>query len=276
MIIDAHQHFWTLSRGDYAWPNESVSPIFRDFTPDDLAPLISEAGVKKTLLVQATDTIAETDFLLEIASQYDWISGVVGWVDLEREDAPDQINRLRQNPLLKGLRPMLQGMEDTDWILGRNVQSALRHMAHCDLRFDALIQPRHLPNMLEIATLHPDLKIVLDHIAKPRIGRGREPDASWRDGMLALSLHPNVFCKLSGMVTEARSDWQADDLAQYANLVLEAFGPDRVMFGSDWPVVNLASDYGAWFKTAKSLTGHLSSQDRACAFGETAARFYGI
>lgn len=275
-MIDAHQHFWTLARGDYPWPNETVAPIFCDFSPDDLAPLLARAGVRQTVLVQATDTVAETEFLLDLAERHDFVAGVVGWVDLSAADAIATIDRLRTNSRLKGLRPMLQNIEDTDWILRPDVQPALAHMAETGLRFDALIQPRHLPPMLDIARRHPGLKIVIDHIAKPKMGNGRKPEADWVDGMQQLAACPNVWCKLSGMLTEIGPEWKRADIAPFAATVLEAFGAGRIMWGSDWPVVNLAGDYERWIEAARALTADRSEAERAQIFGATAQRFYGL
>ncbi|MDP1668404.1 amidohydrolase family protein [Phaeovulum sp.] len=275
-MIDAHQHFWLLDRGDYAWPNPDVAPIFRDFAPEDLRPLLAAAAVERTVLVQATDSLAETRFLLDIARRTDFVAGVVGWVDIAAPDARAAIDELRQDAALKGLRPMLQSIAEVGWILRPEVQPTLRHMARTGLRLDALIQPRHQPVILELAQLHPDLPIVIDHIAKPRIGKGRAPDAAWREGMAALAGCANVCVKLSGMVTEAGADWSEADLAPFAAHVLAAFGPARVMWGSDWPVVNLDADYGRWIEAAQALTSGLSQADRAQIFGGTARRFYGI
>ncbi len=274
MIVDSHQHFWQLSRGDYVWPNESVAPIFRDFAPADLAPHLAEAGVRQTVLVQATDSVAETCFLLDLAAQHDVIAGVVGWVDLRAPDAVATIDSLRSSPWLKGLRPMLQSIADTDWILRDAVQPALAHMQNVGLRFDALVQPRHLDPLATMATRYPGLAMVIDHLAKPVMGNGQDPDPDWRDGIGALAALPNVWCKLSGMVTEIGPDWRQEDLAPFAQAVMTAFGPDRVMWGSDWPVVNLAADYATWFATAKRLVGHLSEDDRGRVFGHVARAFY--
>ena len=274
MIIDAHHHFWQLSRGDYPWPNDSVAPIFRDFGPGDLTPLLNEAGVTKTVLVQATDTVAESEFLLTLASHHPMIAGVVGWVDLSAPDACDVIDQVRGNPLLKGLRPMLQNIDDTDWILRPEVQPALSHMAALDLAFDALIQPRHLPVIAALADRHPNLRIVIDHLAKPQMGQGRLPVPDWHQGMADLAARPNVWCKLSGMVTEAGPDWQPADLQPFAQHVLSIFAPGRIMFGSDWPVVNLASDYASWIQFVRSAIAAFSDQEQAQIMGGTAAAFY--
>ena len=276
MIVDAHQHFWTLSRGDYPWPNASVAPIYKDFGPTDLAPLLQTAGVNKTVIVQATDTVAETDFILEIAGKTDWVAGVVGWVDLSAEDAIETIDKLGCNPALKGLRPMLQNVEDTNWILQDKVQPALVHMGEVGLCFDALIQPRHLAAIHKVAMRHPDLKIVVDHVAKPAMGDGQRPDPAWLSGMTKLAEMPNVHCKLSGMVTEIGPDWQFADLAPFAEHVLARFGPEKTIFGSDWPVVTLASSYKIWRQTVDRLLSDYTETERAQIMGGNAMSFYNL
>lgn len=276
MIVDAHQHFWTLARGDYAWPNESVAPIFKDFGPQDLEPLLVAAGVDRTVLVQATDSVDETRFLLDLAGKSDRIAAVVGWVDFASNAAVNTVQDLAKNSLLKGLRPMLQGIEQSDWILQDAAEAVLTQMVSADLRFDALVQPRHLPHLFELAKRHPGLAIVVDHLAKPEMGEGREPDHLWRMGMESLAARPNVYCKLSGMVTEIGPDWKLQDLQPFAKTILDCFGPDRVMFGSDWPVVNLASDYASWLTAARSLLSGLSESDVSKIMGGTARKFYGI
>ncbi len=276
MIIDAHQHFWTLGRGDYPWPNETVAPIFRDFIPDDLRPLLEEAGVDKTILVQATDTVAETEYLMQIAEATDFVAGVVGWVDLTAPDAIATIDRLRRNRWLKGLRPMLQNIAKTDWILQKESTPALAHMAKCGLTFDALIQPRHLPTIVTLAELHPTLRIVIDHIAKPQVGAGRTPESTYLTQMQSLASHPNVTCKLSGMLTEAGDSWSEDDLKPFANAILTTFGPDRIMFGSDWPVVNLASDYSTWIALVRTFIVPLPTLSQERILGGTARQIYRI
>ena len=272
MIVDAHQHFWTLSRGDYAWPDETVPAIRRDFGPADLWRLADAAGVDRTVLVQATDSVAETTFLLDVAAREPRVAGVVGWIDMAAPDAVATFDRMRADPLLVGLRPMLQGIAETDWVLRDAVRPALDALEGSGLCFDALVQPRHLGAIDTLAARHPSLPIVLDHGAKPQPGG----HASWAEGMRRLAGRPNVTCKLSGLVTEIGPDWTVEGLRPYADTLLEAFGPERVMFGSDWPVVNLAADYGAWFDAAQALTAHLDAGARAAIFGGTACRVYGI
>ncbi|SMP16524.1 amidohydrolase family protein [Shimia sagamensis] len=276
MIIDSHQHFWKLARGDYPWPNETVAGIFRDFEPADLAPLLTKSDVDRTVLVQATDTVAETEFLLRIADEVPWVAGVVGWADLNASDAIEVIDRLNQHPALKGLRPMLQNIPDTEWILQDTVGSALSHMAHLGLCFDALIQPRHLAAIEQIARQNPTLKIVIDHIAKPKMGGGQLADEDWVAGMRRLAELPNVYCKLSGLVTEIGPAWTMSDLAPFATHVLQVFGPEKVLFGSDWPVVNLASTYMGWREIVDRLLADLSQEDLARIMGLNAEVFYDL
>lgn len=275
-IIDAHQHFWQLARGDYDWPNDTVAPIFRDFQPDDMRPLLRAAGVTQTILVQATDSVAETEYLLDLAAKTDFVAGVVGWVDVAAPDAVATIDQLCQNHLLKGLRPMLQGIEATDWILQDAARPALAHMAHVGLAFDALIQPRHLPVIAELAAQHPDLRIVIDHIAKPQMGAGQLPTEAFVMGMQSLATQPNVACKLSGMVTEAGDIWDFADLTLFAQIVLNVFGPGRLMFGSDWPVINLASDYASWIAFVRDFLAPLSPDAQHRVLAGNAATFYRI
>jgi L-fuconolactonase len=275
-MIDSHQHFWQLGRGDYAWPNPSVGQINRDFAPDDLRSLLKRHGIAQTVLVQATDSVAETEFLLQIAAAEAFVAGVVGWVDLAAPDAIATIDRLRGDRWLKGLRPMLQGIEDTDWILRPSVAPALAHMAQVGLRFDALIQPRHLRPLEVIAHRHPSLPIVIDHVAKPRMGQRELPDPDWTKGMQRLSALPNVWCKLSGMITEIGPDWHIDDLRPFAQVVIDAFGPDRLMWGSDWPVVNLAGDYDVWVSASRELLADLPAPAQDRILSGAARAFYAL
>lgn len=276
MIIDSHQHFWDLSRGGYDWPNENVAPIFRNFGPDDLAPELRKCGVSRTILVQAIASVVETEFLCDVADSFGAVAGVVGWVDLAAADAIVTLNRVNSREKLVGIRPMLQNIEQTEWILQDSVQSALSHLEQLELCFDALIQPRHLPVIRDLAMRRPGLNIVVDHMAKPKMTNGSAPDNDWVDGIVALSACPNVYCKLSGMVTQAGSEWSIQTLRPFAHIVLDVFGPERVMFGSDWPVVNLAAKYTTWFDTVQELISALSSSEKSLVLGKTATRFYGL
>jgi L-fuconolactonase len=275
MRIDAHQHFWKISRGDYGWLTADALPtIYRDFSAHDLRPLLHEARIDKTILVQAAESIAETEFLLRTANEADFVAGVVGWADLASPQATDQIAALAENSKLVGLRPMLQDMADTHWIVSAEIAPALREMQKRNLRFDALIRPAHLPAIHDLAVNYPELSIVVDHAAKPFIA-AREIE-KWREHMRSLATLPNVYCKLSGLATEAGEDWGVATLQPYIDVLLDHFGPSRLMWGSDWPVLLLAGNYAQWLRAAEETTRALSSVEREQIFGGTAAAFYGI
>ena len=274
MRIDAHQHCWQLAARAGSWPPPSLAAIYRDFAPEDLAPLLAEHGVTGTVLVQSLPSEADTDWLLALAERAGFIRAVVGWTDLLAPDAPAAIARLASNRKLKGLRPMLQDIDDERWIANPALAPALNAMVEHGLRLDALVLPRHLPALLQCARDYPLLAIVIDHAAKPPIADAAFGD--WREQMAQLAALPNVHCKLSGLVTEAKPDWSVDDLRPYVSHVLEVFGAQRVIWGSDWPVVDLAGGYGAWLAASESLLAHLGQQDRNDIFGLNARRFYGF
>jgi len=253
MRIDTHQHFWKLARGDYSWLSPDLEPLYRDFLPSDLKPLLEAAGLDGTIAVQAADREAETDYLLSLAARHDWIKGVVGLVDLEAGTAVASIQRLAQDPKFLGLRPMLQDIADDAWMLRPALGPALATMARLKLTFDALVLPRHLPHLQTFVTRYSDLNVVIDHGAKPEIHCGKfQP---WADYMQAFADHPQVFCKISGLVTEAGADWTPADLALYLQHLLQVFGPDRLLFGSDWPVLNLAGQYSGWADLVRHALG---------------------
>lgn len=270
--IDAHLHLWRLSRGDYGWITDDLVPLRRDFEPADARAELVRAGVAGAILVQAAPTIEETRFLLKHAEAHDWLEGVVGWVDLEARDAPEQIARLAEHPKLKGIRPMIQDIPDPAWMLRPTLTPALRAVSSLDLAFDALVTPRHLDHLQTLLDRHPELRVVIDHGAKPVIAQGAF--TSWAAGMSRLGRASAAFCKLSGLVTEAGPDWTSQRLRPYVDHVLETFGPDRLVFGSDWPVVTLASDYRRWITTARALLGELGADDQARIFGGNAASLY--
>jgi L-fuconolactonase len=271
--IDAHQHFWTTSRHDYGWLTPELGPIYRDFQPNDLQPLLVNAGIDRSLLVQAAQSEAETFYLLDLAARTDFVAGVVGWVDLEAADAAARVAAVAKRGVI-GLRPMVQDIADTQWLLRSALKSGLEAMITHDLRFDALVQPRHLSILPEFSQLYPMLQVVIDHGAKPDIAKGNlQP---WADAITHVARTTKFYCKLSGLVTEAGPDWQSNDIQPYVNILLDAFGSDRLMWGSDWPVLNLASNYCSWHDVTSELLSGLSDQDRAQIFGGTAARFYGL
>ncbi len=269
MIVDAHQHFWRVARGDYGWLTPALAPLYRDFMPDDLKPLLDQNGVDGTFLVQAAPTVGETEFLLDIARDTPFVLGVIGWVDLADKGAVADIVRLAAHPKLVGLRPMIQDIADDDWMLRDALRPAITEMIAQDLAFDALVLPRHLPNLRKFITRYPDLRIVIDHAAKPDIAsHAFEP---WAQDMAAIAAESNAYCKLSGLVTEAGEGWTETDLRPYARHLFDHFGANRLMWGSDWPVLNLASNYDDWHALAKSLAGNNSADG---VFGPNACAFY--
>ena len=273
--VDAHHHVWTLSRGDYGWlqPTPALAPIHRDFTLTDLRPLLASAQIEATVLVQAAPTVAETHFLLAVARESGGlVRGVVGWADLAAGGAVATLEQLAQEPLLKSIRPMLQDLPDPDWIARAEVQPALDALPQLGLRFDALVKPRELKALLRTLERHPDLDVVIDHCAKPDIASGGwQP---WADDLGALARHTRAHCKLSGLVTEAGRGWKVDALRRYAAHVLDSFGPERVLWGSDWPVVTLAASYEAWINATDIILAGLAPSHAAAIRGDNARRFY--
>jgi len=274
-IVDAHHHVWTLARGDYGWLEPDLAPIYRDFSLKDMAPLREHANVTATVLVQAAPTVAETRHLLDVAKHsHGVVKGVVGWVDMAAADAIPALTRLARDPLLKGVRPMLQDLEDDAWILRAEVGRTLAALPRLGLRFDALVKPAQLPALLTMLDRHRDLAVVIDHAAKPAIARGMwEP---WASHMRAAASNPRVRCKVSGLVTEAGPGWTIDVLRRYFDFLVEIFGPHRLMWGSDWPVLNLAATYQSWHAATIALTSTWAPEDRAALMAGTARRFYGL
>lgn len=268
--VDAHHHVWRLERGDYGWLTPDL-PIHRDYSLDDLRPLLG--GIAATVLVQAAPTEAETRFLLQVArDSAGLVRGVIGWADLAAAGAPARIASLAGDGLLKGLRPMLHDIPDRDWILRDETQPALAEIAARGLAFDALIRPPHLPVMPELAKRHPTLRIVIDHAGKPDIAAGgMQP---WAADIARVARETQAVCKLSGLVTEAAPHWRVADLQPYVAHLLDAFGPQRLMWGSDWPVVELAGGYQRWRDATLELLRDLSDVDRDAVLGGTAAAVY--
>jgi L-fuconolactonase len=272
MRIDAHQHFWSLARGDYDWLTPALGPIHRDFGPADLAPLLDAHGIARTILVQAAPTEAETAFLLGIAAATPFVAGVVGWSDFDAQDSAERIAIASGNPLLVGLRPMVQDIADDGWLARPALAPAFAAMAAHHLVFDALLKPRHIAPMLAVLERHPDLACVIDHAAKPDLVAGDL--GAWRQGMTALAAHPHLFCKLSGLVTEAGPDWSLETLRPVVEHLLAVFGPERLIFGSDWPVLTLRAGYADWLTAAEALLAGCSPAERAAIFGGNARRLY--
>lgn len=275
LSIDSHQHFWQVTRGDYGWMGEHVAPLLRDFMPDDLRPHLARAGIDRTIVVQAAETEAETDFLLDLAARTDFIAGVVGWLDMDAATFPERLGHYRRNPFFVGLRPMLQDLEDDAFILRPRVLDHLRLVDEMDLSFDILTFPRHLPHVAKALETVPTLRAVVDHISKPGIKAGKlDP---WREDLAAVATFPNVSCKVSGMVTEASDGWSLADFKPFVDHVATVFGEDRLLFGSDWPVATLAANYAEVALLARTLLGeHFGPAGMAKIFGANAARFYKV
>ena len=284
--IDSHHHFWRPARGDYAWLRADVpalAPLVRDFLPEHLAPLLQAHGVQQTVLVQAADSEAETDFMLELATANDVVGGVVGWVDLSSPDAVASIERMARHPRFKGVRPMLQDLRDDDWIAHMPRPDAVQALVRLGLRFDALAQPRHLSSLIHFLKEWPQLPVVIDHAAKPPLGaRDSEAFAIWRKHMNALAALPQVCCKFSGLWGESPSSTHGDVDAAVAVVLpvweqfLESFGPARLMWGSDWPVLTLVGDYAGWIAVSQACIGGLSATEQAQVWRGTAQRFYDL
>ncbi|MEO8391068.1 MAG: amidohydrolase family protein [Polaromonas sp.] len=270
--IDAHFHCWQLARNDYGWLTPALAPIYRDVAVNDWQGQSAPHGVQGGVLVQAAATEAETHFLLTQADANPRVLGVVGWVDMLAPDAPARIEALARHPRLKGLRPMLQDIADAQWILQPELAPALHAMVECGLVFDALVKPVHLPHIVTLAQRHPDLRLVIDHAAKPDIAAGQwQP---WADDMLRVAGETQAYCKLSGLMTEAGPNPVAGAVTRWGKRVLKTFGARRVVWGSDWPVLELAGSYAQWWDETQALLATLDVVDRAAVMGGNARELY--
>jgi len=242
MIIDAHHHLWKFNVKDYGWMDDSMAILKRDYLPGELEKQLARAGVGGTVVVQARQTIEETRWLLELADKNDFIKGVVGWVDLRSVRLDQQLEEFRNHPKLVGVRHVIHDEPDDDFMLQKDFLAGIEKLQKFDLTYDLLLFPKHLPGAFKLAGMFPDQRFVLDHISKPLIKKGiLDP---WQDDIAALAKLPNVWCKISGMVTEADlKSWKQEDFVPYIDVVLKAFGPNRIMLGSDWPVCRLAAEY---------------------------------
>jgi L-fuconolactonase len=275
MIIDAHQHFWKYDPQRHGWVTDSMSVLKRDFLPVDLARELGQNGVGGTIAVQAETSVRETEFLLELAGGSDKILGVVGWIDLASPSVSDQVRSFVGRPKLCGFRHVVQDEPDDRYLLREDVMRGIRAIGEAGFSYDLLLYPRQLPAAIELVARFPNQRFVLDHCAKPFIKtRKFEP---WATHIRELAKFSHVCCKLSGLVTEADwHSWKPPDLRPYLDLVVEAFTPSRLMFGSDWPVCLLAGGYRAVKHSIDSYAQQFSPQDRALIFGDVAAQFYGI
>jgi len=283
-MIDAHQHFWQVNRADCKWPTPELAAIYRDFTIHDYLNEIAGLGISGTILVQSQPCASDTEFLLKVAAESTLVKAVVGWADLKSKHFDVHLTKLMAHSKFRGLRPMLQGIGQSDWILNKDIEPAIKLMVDKKIRFDALIQPRHLPFILQLVERFPELKIVLDHGAKPNIA-ANEFD-TWAKNITALATHPYVYCKLSGLVTEStKAQWAQEDVyLPYIAHLYQCFGSARLMWGSDWPVVNLAMGMKSWLLLASNIVNKLmdmkgmgvveQEKERQMLFHATSSEFY--
>jgi L-fuconolactonase len=270
--IDAHVHLWDPARGDYGWLDPQMTALYRRFEHTDIKPLLDAGKIEGVVLIQAAPSVAETEYLLDIADAVPWILGVVGWVDFDADDVGETIARLARNPKLVGIRPMLQDIADPMWILDRQRSVALEALESCQLVFDALVRPIHLEAIAQLAAAHPRLAIVIDHAAKPSIGASI--DASWAAAMQKTAQFTNVVCKLSGLMTELKPGIGADKIEAHAQMLLATFEPDRLLWGSDWPVLTEAATYEEWLGVLQRCFSQLAADDLDAVMGGNAIRTY--
>jgi L-fuconolactonase len=275
MKLDAHHHFWQFDATEYAWIGPDMTVLRRDFLPGDLRPLLDAAGVDGTVAVQARQTPVETRWLLELAAEFPWIFGVVGWVDLRSDALGAQLDALADQPKLVGVRHVIQDEPDADFATRSDFMRGVGKLAAHGLTYDLLVFPHQLPAATQLVRAFPNQPFVLDHIAKPPIKRGAIDD--WAQAVSTLAREPNVWCKVSGMVTEADwYAWQPTDFTPYLDVIFEAFGAHRIMLGSDWPVCLLAGAYDRVLGLARDYIATLSPTERAGVEGDNAAQFYGL
>jgi L-fuconolactonase len=276
-IIDAHQHFWQLTQPfDYGWLHaDHNAPICRDFLPDDLRPHLQATGVARTVVVQTQHNILENRWALNLAERHEFLAGVVGWVDLAGPQCEEQVLEFRAHPKFVGVRHVVQDERDDDFIVRPEVMRGLKILEKHQVPFDLLFYVKHLRHAVTVAHAMPQLSLVIDHLAKPNVKQHFLDD--WLLHFRAAAAYPNVYCKLSGLVTEAHwQRWTVADLKPYVHAALELFGPQRCMFGSDWPVCELAATYEQVYQALVDAVGPLSAGDRDAIFSGTAARFYGL
>jgi L-fuconolactonase len=275
MVIDSHQHFWNYEPVKHAWIDDDMSAIRKDFLPSDLEQVYKENGIDGCVAVQADQTLAETDFLLELSDKNDFIKGIVAWVDLRAENIDEVLQHYRQFKKIKGFRHVVQGEPDHNFLLRPAFLSGISKLEKYDFVYDILIFPHQLGAALEFVKRVPNQKFVIDHMAKPYIKDGYYD--GWAALMLEIAKYENVFCKLSGMITEADyNGWKPQQITPYMDLVLNAFGSDRIMFGSDWPVCLVAGNYRQVKELVNNFIANLSPLEQEAIMGKNAIEFYNL
>jgi L-fuconolactonase len=275
MIIDSHQHFWQLGRFDYPWMNSSLGVLYRDYLPDQLEPILGQNGVGKTVVVQASNSVEESRWLLNLADEHPFIAGVVGWVDLGSDDVDRQLDELVPHPKFKGVRHLVESEPADDWLIQPQVLRGLKRLSTYGVSYDLLVHTRHLKYIQKVVDACPDLKLVIDHMAKPPIANGEIE--TWRQELRQVAANEQIYCKLSGLVTEANwTSWTKSDLRPYVDCALELFGSSRLLFGSDHPVCLLAASYEQVLASFRELLNELGDDEEQKIFGSNAAEFYGL
>jgi len=274
MRIDSHQHFWKFDPVRDSWINDTMTSIRRDFLPKDLAPLFEANNIDGCIAVQADQSEKETEFLLQLASENEFIKGVVGWVDLCNPDVGQQLKSYSNNDYFKGVRHILQA-EEADFMLSAEFQRGISCLTELNLSYDLLIFPHQIPSTIRLVEVNPEQRFIVDHLAKPPIKSGEI--IAWKKDITALAAHKNVYCKLSGMLTEADwNSWKPEDFRPYFDVVLEAFGVERLVYGSDWPVCLLAGTYDQALAVIETYLEALPTEARQAIMGGNAARFYNL
>lgn len=273
MTIDSHQHFWRYTAADYPWMTDKLASLRRDYLPEDLAPLLKQTGLDGCVAVQAQQTVAEARWLLSLTDTQPFIKGVVGWVDLQSDRVEEQLAELARHPRFVGVRHVVQDEPDDNFMLRPAFQRGIGRLRQFNLAYDLLVFPKQLPASIQLAANFPEQRFVLDHIAKPFIRDGTI--SPWRDQIRELAKASNVWCKVSGMITEAKwTGWHAEDFRPYLDVVFEAFGVERLMFGTDWPVATLAGTYQEVHQLAAGYVRSLTAEQQARFFGGSAMEFY--
>lgn len=276
MRIDSHQHFWIYDKQRDAWINEDMQPVIgKDFLPNDISSILKQSKIDGTVAVQASESEDETKFLVELSKVYALIKGVVGWIDLHDENLDSRLDYWSNELVVKGFRHVIEGEPKGDYLMQNTFQRGLTKLSEKGYTYDLLIRPRHFQSTLDCVAKQSNLTFVLDHMAKPNIAENQYDD--WASFIKELAQFPNVYCKLSGIVTEAKwHNWQVEDLKPYVDFTLESFGAERVLYGSDWPVCTLSSSYEQWVNAVESLIGELSESERKMIWGGNAIRVYNL
>lgn len=272
-VVDSHIHFWKLSNGYYTALEPHMTILLKDHLPGDLAPWLGKAGVDQIVVVEAAETVEETHFVLGLAKQYPFIAGVVGWIDLASPDIASVLRSLQSNPLYKGARPLHDDNKNIQWMNDKGNEIGFTALADSGLSFDALVQDfRELPCIISVAERFPGLSIILNHCGKPDIAN--DIFASWASDIDRLAKHPNVACKFSGLLNQAKAGWTIQRIRPYSDHLLRCFGPERLLWGSDWPPARLTEEYDVGWRVAHELVAHLPAADQTKIFGENATRIY--